>query len=352
MVHSPRMSSLIELRFIPGKGHGYFATQNIVRGTKIIEEPPLLLVKPAIRSDQWQEFVEQLEKLEQRSSHDFDVFNGLYSDPGRTSVIDPDCDWACRYVATIDHLKERLETRDAIDPNAVKEEAEELSAKTRTAIAIFDTNCLQLNEDAGTGVFPSYSRLNHSCEPNVAWYYNRQSKRLAVRTVRHINASEELLTTYLSAPARLPRDQRCRLFKQGWGFYCTCNACAGPKAANHDDRRKRIFELDQKLGLYGVRGVPQGDRVNAEQALQMSEEILTFMREDGVKDSQLIKAYRDCSRFSVENGDSVKAVNYAEKELEVESFSIGERRTRSKDDFESAKNWLDTLKVLRGQQRY
>lgn len=92
--------------------------------------------------------------------------------------------------------------------------------------------------------------------------------------------------------------------------------------------------------------------MNAEQALQMSEEILTLMREDGVKDSQLIKAYRDCSRFSVENGDSVKAVNYAEKELEVESFSIGERRTRSKDDFESAKNWLDTLKVLRGQQRY
>jgi len=89
------------------------------------------------------------------------------------------------------------------------------------------------------------------------------------------------------------------------------------------------------MNLYDTPPGPQRARsrkVNAGHALQMSEEILRLMKDDGVKDDQLIRAYRDCSLHSLETGDIAKAINYAERELEVEDYCIRERRFRSKKD--------------------
>lgn len=102
-----------------------------------------------------------------------------------------------------------------IDEAAIETQVQDTSAEARKGIGNFDTNCLHLEGNVGAGLFAQYSRLNHLCEPNVVYHYNRKTRKLSVRAVRHINVGEELLTTYLSTPARRTREQRADLLRRG-----------------------------------------------------------------------------------------------------------------------------------------
>jgi SET and MYND domain-containing protein len=77
---------------------------------------------------------------------------------------------------------------------------------------------------AGTGVFPEFSLLNHSCAPNTAAPVLLRN-RLLLRTAVGVPAGEELTTSYLSTAGGMPRQQRQQLLQQTYGFVCSCHRC-------------------------------------------------------------------------------------------------------------------------------
>ena len=89
----------------------------------------------------------------------------------------------------------------------------------------------------GRAIFPEASLFNHSCSPNVgieiicpieAGMLDVASPRatfgLVARTLRPIDAGEELFVTYLSDSSR-PISLQQEYLKQRWHFECDCSKC-------------------------------------------------------------------------------------------------------------------------------
>ncbi|KAI2622235.1 hypothetical protein GGS26DRAFT_252326 [Hypomontagnella submonticulosa] len=91
--------------------------------------------------------------------------------------------------------------------------------------AIFETNAAEANKPGVSGVYLRYSRINHSCEPNVAWatYYEFGRARIQVYTNRAIQPGEQIYDSYI---APLTEDWTRRQAKlRNWGFDCRCTRC-------------------------------------------------------------------------------------------------------------------------------
>lgn len=158
-------------------------------------------------------------------------------------------------------------------------------------MAIFNTNSVSMGEAGqfGTGLFPLFSRLNHSCNANVHHSFNATTGKETVYAVRQINKGEELVTSYMPTAWRTKK-QRTEYLQQVWGFSCACKVCVGLNAAHSERRRERMFEIDQALAMFdkGFKRLP-GLKIpsTARQALFISEEMLRLLREDAITDYQL-----------------------------------------------------------------
>lgn len=78
----------------------------------------------------------------------------------------------------------------------------------------------------GLGIFPTYSVLNHSCDPNLTINFYRNT--LVARVNQPIKEGAELVTSYYDVTFRtltLPERQTQLLAK--CRFKCTCAACTG-----------------------------------------------------------------------------------------------------------------------------
>ncbi|WPH02476.1 Hypothetical protein R9X50_00534000 [Acrodontium crateriforme] len=165
------------VRIMPtdGKGLGLFATQHITKGTRIIEEQPLVMLPPNEAHSRflWEQFSKMSEaQLKEYCSLSF-CENIVTSEQKRMIYI--------RLSRT--HRGRELECAMA----------EEIKMQS-----IFHTNCVAMgtNSQFGIGVFPFYSRINHSCTPNVHNSYNPTLQREVVHATADISTGEEILTSY------------------------------------------------------------------------------------------------------------------------------------------------------------
>lgn len=153
-----------------------------------------------------------------------------------------------------------------------------------TAVAIVQANAVSMGGESehGCGVFASYSRMNHSCTPNVHNSYNPTVRKLTIHATHQINKGEEITATCINF--NRAHEQRTADLSN-WDIICTCKSCAGPTAAASDKRRLRMFEADQKIAAYrqGMQhnlglSIPR----NAHEALEVAEEMLVVIREEGI----------------------------------------------------------------------
>jgi hypothetical protein len=216
---------LFELRPAKDKGLGLFATSSILRGTRIIEEAPLVVIPT-----------------------DFDLairLGHLVAEMKRITPDEKKAFFSLYHSLRAGAIPEALRTpaQNDADPSADQNaKAEEML----TAFAIFETNSFQMGEDGeyGTGVFASYSRLNHSCTPNTHASYNPDLEKLTVHATRGINKNEEILTTYIDVYQSCEQRNADLATRE---FRCRCKCCEGPRATASDIRRKHIFETGNEL---------------------------------------------------------------------------------------------------------
>ncbi|KAJ3083171.1 hypothetical protein HK100_009516 [Physocladia obscura] len=79
------------------------------------------------------------------------------------------------------------------------------------------------NQSVGCGMFPAVAMLNHSCDPNCSFVSSTHG-RMIVRTLRPIDAGEELCVSYVDLCT--PRDERRGKLLETKHFWCTCSRCS------------------------------------------------------------------------------------------------------------------------------
>ena len=194
----------------PGKGLGVFAAHNLETGSIIMRETPIITIKP----------------------------------PDHT----PGTGYPMSKISQLVHAEYN---------NLSKEEQEEVLSLTYSVlqndIAKYGTNLDILGlifrnnaYDTGSeiGLFPKIARINHSCRPNAAYYWNEKLNKRLVYATRDIEEGEEIFVSFISL--LMTRKERQKKLAR-YGFTCTCPACSlDPKHVHRSDKsRTDIHEAIQ-----------------------------------------------------------------------------------------------------------
>ncbi len=95
-------------------------------------------------------------------------------------------------------------------------------------------------------VFRKISRINHSCDPNAALFWDADAETATVRATRAIAAGAEVTINY---GAMGNRDERRRHLRLCFGFDCACPRCSADAAVRDvADRTLQLQLLDQVEG--------------------------------------------------------------------------------------------------------
>nr|POF13786.1 set domain-containing protein 5 [Quercus suber] len=195
--------------------------------------------------------------------------------------------------------------------------------------AIFHCNCVAMGTDSqwGNGVFALYSRINHSCAPNVHYDYNPSVRRGVVHAVKHIFAGEEILTSYIVITRNHGYRQRCL---HNWRFECQCAACYGPEHNSHEVRRQRLMYIDETLaGLPEVRSVRMLG-MSDQLVLEMAGDNISLLKQEGLVGIDL----------------AMGALKYAHLEREVELYCLGPEKEYMMENEEYALAWIARIESM------
>jgi hypothetical protein len=196
------VSPLLKLSPIANKGFSLIATDHIMKGTLLIEEEALFQLKTFnIRMTEDMEIDRITKKVECLSSKEYNDFYSLHAYSKSTSI----------------------------------------NEYTR-ALFIFRTNAYPTNENTA-GIFPTISRINSECNPNVHYHYNQETKRSTIYAINDIDKNAEILNCYIGI---LPRHERQSYLLEHFGFVCNCKICmkSDNDLVESDQRRIDLMNLE------------------------------------------------------------------------------------------------------------
>ncbi|KUI59072.1 SET domain-containing protein 5 [Cytospora mali] len=318
-----RGASLAEVRSAGTMGKGLFATQDIPRGTRIIDEGPLFVVYDRPPHD---------EMSEEACVLDVDAFCGTarWLSDDKLKKLD-----RLYYDANYDTADDKNRIQDWYRAEDVTDEqgrvlSEKNLMKTVMLMArryaIFKDNSARVGvDDTGedSGIFLLYSRINHSCSPNAHAHYNGTTERLTVHATRHIKAGEQIFVQYVDN-ACLPRDKRQEQAKK-FGFTCECPACTTDMET--EPLRVRMYILEQGIMRYVDNDPAEAFRMaeSPDQALLAVQELIRLLQDPSIdlQNSTLRNAYRAGFKISLELGDVQSATEYAKKDLKLTICMVG-----------------------------
>lgn len=268
---------MVEVRSAGDLGNGVFALHDISRGTRIISEAPLLVVKPQLGPETLENHVKEFcVAVRALSASELETLDGLYRSQGRPNDTTQQVirQWHEKHG---DKQGRKLNTRNL----------RRATSRTMPRFSIFTTNKVRMGGGAscGEGLFTLYSWVNHSCSPNVTKSYNPTIKRLTVHATRDIKKGDQLFTDYADGTLH-PKIDRQAWLEGNWGFVCQCRACTNPE---EDKLRGQMLELVNRLFLYEEPDNPHPELEGSEgppqtvwRALEAYEEIAALLKHPAV----------------------------------------------------------------------
>ncbi|OCL09201.1 SET domain-containing protein [Glonium stellatum] len=209
-VTCPTPSEVYIIKPSLNKGLGVFAARTLQPGTPIIREGPLVTILPppvADGADYPREAIMSSLRnaFSSLSESDQSLYLSLYAHVFPTEQLQTDEDYL---------------------------------------MPIFRSN--SFNTGDSFGLFPKVSRINHSCRPNAAYFWNQRLGKRIVYAAREIKEGEEILVSYI--PLLMTKAERAMRLNQ-YGFKCDCDACAASMGDTvvSDSRRAEIRRLMESL---------------------------------------------------------------------------------------------------------
>ncbi|KAI0205206.1 hypothetical protein F4808DRAFT_277333 [Astrocystis sublimbata] len=189
---------------IAGKGRGLVATELIRAGQTLISRTPALVLNA--------DAVKELKKTE------------------REKLL----------AQAVDNLP--LHHRDEVLRLSTHDGA---STEEEKAGKIFSTNSFATGAHDGKSKFQSLfttvSRINHSCRPNCAYFFDTNTWTQNVAAARDIQPGEELSIGYIDPI--LTRAERLKKLKV-WGFECSCERCSA-NATETAESDSKVLEIQR-----------------------------------------------------------------------------------------------------------
>ncbi|KAK4901268.1 hypothetical protein LTR27_001825 [Elasticomyces elasticus] len=255
---------------IPGKGKGLLATTTLSPGTLLISEPPLFttsfLTTPSTIEKDLSKIIRSLPKAGQRA------FLSLHNNNSGPEPFS----------------------------NIIRS----------------DGYLLGPSSDIG-GIFPTLTRINHSCPPNAQHAYNPKIGRMQVHVVQPIASGDEITLSYTTGD---PSDVRQRMLKDYFGFSCACELCSlpTPELAESDNRLRRAQELDDRIGD------PKRAHNNPLAALRDCHALFQIYQDEQIGDLRLPRLWHDAFQICAMHSDLPRAKAFAQRSGEVRILCEGE----------------------------
>lgn len=185
--------------------------------------------------------------------------------------------------------------RDAFTNADVLAAAMALSPAGADIQAKFVANAAALasdGEEAGSGLFVNFSRVNHDCVGNTLHHYD---PRLAIKMLvanRDIAAGSEITFSYVADLGA--RDRAARLKFRG--FKCACRACRTPEISSKLDR---LLELDNSILKLGSTG-------REDAAIRAGTALLKIYNQLQCSDLMYARTYYDMFQVAISRQQSLK----------------------------------------------
>jgi len=196
-IHWEYPGSHVERQAILGKGIGLVAKHDIEAGTTILFDTPFWssLIYPDVPEGNGDEAEAQLRQ-----------------------------DWKLKPGDADEARLERI--ADVLTMAGAEEARQKGGGLVAILRSVLEYNAVEVSRlQEHLALFPVFSRLNHSCEPNCMWHADESS--LCVRTIVDVKTGEELTHCYLRVLMLGPGAAKARrhILKTSWGFECDCRAC-------------------------------------------------------------------------------------------------------------------------------
>ena len=236
------MTNAYEVKPSAGKGLGLFATRDIAVGELVLAE------KPIFTAADYKHVSEALGRLNEEQKQ---AYHELASQGGSDKATNGD-------------------SNGNGSSNGAGAASDDAATFKRLAVPLSHPGT---GGNEPLGVFPTISRINHSCSPNVCVSFNEsygskhrrasvtsptsptvskghdyfaQRGSQTVYAVQPIKAGDELYS--LAFPVHNSQTARKKYAQQQFGFSCACSACSAEgHNAESDSRRVRIGDLDDEI---------------------------------------------------------------------------------------------------------
>ncbi|KAM3429929.1 hypothetical protein MY4824_007987 [Beauveria thailandica] len=184
-------NTLLEARPTEGftSGIGLFAVREIPRGTRMIEEAPMIVL-PNTQSidDELDAFCSAFQQLTEAERSNFDQLYCGYSVDKTSELLNAVRRWRSN---NLTHDTDGSWLDDTRHTEVLRIIYDRFYRFRTNFVYLGDVNA------SGKGLFALFSRINHSCVPNAYWTFNAAIERLTVHATRHIRVGEQITISYI-----------------------------------------------------------------------------------------------------------------------------------------------------------
>ena len=269
---------LYEVRRSRGKGVGMFATDDIIRGTRILTEKPLIRIGVNV--------------VDPVGLFALVAYKGQLTPAERQKFLS----LHCRPERPADRVMDQfLPEPICSDPDGPTE-----LSRVRRA---FITNAFDSEEGMMCGYVQA--RINHSCTPNVCLSFNKRTGRITLHAIKDFPAGSEYFVSYVDEVS-LSTSQRQEKFNRVYGFQCDCPACVrapgsltapvggisqAQMLSDGQIRRARLRPLTKDIKGWGADKTFGSRVVHYERGIKAVEEAIELLNEEGLVGMELTNWY-------------------------------------------------------------
>jgi len=201
---------------LPGKGDGCLANRNIERGTLIFREKALFLTDSVGR---------ELDELAAENNLAGGDLDAIEIEKERLEFI--------KVINSFLNLSSQEKDRylrlccgqpDRRTEAAVRAAFKSFPQSEYLPFQLCSRVCYTYKVNAfNNGIFPSLSKINHSCQPNTEIFWNQETRSRDLVAVADIKPGDEICHNYLQSCWSC--HDRTTALRDKWNFTCYCNYC-------------------------------------------------------------------------------------------------------------------------------